>query len=204
MSPFVSGLATGLVLQLAIGPVYFFIVTLTLRGTILDGLAGVAAVTLVDFFYIALAIFGIGRAFENRRVKRAFGILSSVALILFGSFLIWSVLAGNGIVSATSDASNPLVSFASVFLLTISSPMTIVFFTSLFAAKAVEHRYAKKDLHLFGLGTGTATLLFMGASVLAVSFARTAIPVPLVQALNAIVGFLLIGYGGARLMKTIL
>ena len=67
---FKNGLATGLILQLAIGPVFFFIVNLTLRKTIFDGLAGVLAVTLVDYFYIALAIFGIGKLLENKKVKR--------------------------------------------------------------------------------------------------------------------------------------
>ena len=46
MKVFKNGLLTGLVLQMAIGPVFFFIVNLTLQKTIFDGFSGVIGVTL--------------------------------------------------------------------------------------------------------------------------------------------------------------
>lgn len=201
MNVFKNGLATGLVLQLAIGPVFFFIINLTLRGTILDGLAGALAVTTVDYFYITLAILGIGKLLEQKGIKRLFGVVSSMMLIVFGIMIVKGALDSNVPVALNTHATNVFSSFASVFLLTISSPMTIVFFTSLFAAKALEHRYRRKELFLFGLGTGLATFLFMGTSVLLFSLVRSAVPALLIQTLNAIVGSLLIGYGGMRLMR---
>lgn len=83
-----NGLLTGLTLQLAIGPVFFFIMGLALQNTIVDGFAGVLAVTIVDYFYISLAIFGIGRLLEKQRIKRAFGIVSSSILMIFGLLMI--------------------------------------------------------------------------------------------------------------------
>ena len=184
MKIFINGLTTGLILQLAIGPVFFFIANVTIQRTIFDGLAGVLAVTFVDYFYITLAILGIGKLLENNKVKRTFGIISSVVL-------------------AISSSTDLFSSFASVFFLTISSPMTIVFFTSLFTAKAVEYNYAKRELLLFGFGTGMATLLFMGTSVLVFSLIKGNIPVLLIQILNLIVGCLLIGYGVVRFVKVV-
>ena len=61
MKEFKNGLLTGLTLQLAIGPVFLFIANLTLQKSTLDGLAGVVAVTIVDYLYITLSILGIGR-----------------------------------------------------------------------------------------------------------------------------------------------
>ena len=84
MKIFINGLTTGLILQLAIGPVFFFIANVTIQRTIFDGLAGVLAVTFVDYFYITLAILGIGKLLENNKVKRTFGIISSVVLAIFG------------------------------------------------------------------------------------------------------------------------
>ena len=52
MRIFVNGLLTGLVLQMAIGPVFFFIINIALQKTLYDGFAAVSAVTLVDYFYI--------------------------------------------------------------------------------------------------------------------------------------------------------
>jgi len=201
MKIFRNGLATGLILQLAVGPVFFFIANLTLQGTIFNGLAGVLAVTIVDYFYITLAIFGVGKLLENNKVKKIFGIVSSIVLAVFGLIIIKGVVGG--VSSTTGTISMTLISsFISVFLLTISSPMTIVFFTSLFTAKALEYNYQKKELLMFGLGTGFATLSFMGVSTIIFSLIKGDIPVLLIKILNLIVGCLLIGYGGIRLIKS--
>jgi len=44
--------------------------------------------------------------------------------------------------------------------------MTIIFFTGIFTAKAVEYNYTKKQLYIFGLSVGLATFIFMSMSVL--------------------------------------
>lgn len=76
MKIFKNGLATGLILQLAIGPVFFFIINLALQRSIFDGLAGALAVTIVDYIYITLSILGIGKLLENKKVKKIFGVVS--------------------------------------------------------------------------------------------------------------------------------
>lgn len=201
MKEFRNGLLTGLTLQLAIGPVFFFIINLALQKTIFDGFAGVLGVTLVDYLYISLSIFGIGKLLENKKIKKIFGAISSLVLIVFG-FLILKGVLDSGISNiVVINSTNLLKSFSSVFLITISSPMTIVFFTSLFTAKAVEYNYTKKELYLFGLGTGLATFFFMGSSVVLFSLIKGTVPILLIKVLNGIVGFLLIGYGGVRFIK---
>ena len=196
-----NGLLTGLLLQLAIGPVFFFILNLTLQRTILNGLIAVFAVTIVDYFYITLAILGIGHFLENKRVKKIFGIVSSIVLIIFGVIIIRDVIGTDISTDLDTNSSNLFTSFTSVFFLTISSPMTIVFFTSLFAAKAVEYNYTKRKLLIFGLATGSATFLFLGTSVILFSLIGGAIPIIVIRILNILVGILLIGYGTIRLAR---
>ena len=201
MKSFRNGLATGLVLQLAIGPVFFFIINLALQRSFFDGLIGVFAVTIVDYFYITLAIFGIGKLLENKKFKKMFGIISSIVLIIFGIFIIKGITSSGISTGIITNSTNLLSSFASVFFLTISSPMTIVFFTSIFTAKALEYNYTKKELLIFGFGTGLATFLFMGTSVILFSLIKGGVPILLIQILNLVVGFLLIGYGVIRFLK---
>ena len=196
-----NGLLTGLLLQLAIGPVFFFILNLTIQRTILDGLIAVLAVTIVDYFYITLAILGIGYFLEKKGVKKIFGIVSSIVLIIFGVMIIRDVIGSDFSTNLDTNSSNLFTSFISVFFLTISSPMTIVFFTSLFAAKAVEYDYTKQELAIFGLATGSATFLFLGTSVILFSLIGAAIPIIVIKILNLLVGILLIGYGTVRLAK---
>ncbi len=200
MKIFRNWLLTGLILQLAIGPVFFFIMNLTLQRTIYDGLVGVIAVTIVDYLYITLAIFGVGKLLENKKIKKIFGIISSIVLMIFGIIIIKNIRVNISTV-INIQSTNLLWSFISIFLLTISSPMTIVFFTSLFTAKAVEYNYKKQELMIFGISTWLATLIFMWSSVVLFSLVKGNIPVIMIQIANILVWCLLIGYGGIRLRK---
>jgi threonine/homoserine/homoserine lactone efflux protein len=203
MRIFKNGLLTGLLLQLAIGPVFFFIMSLTLQRTFLDGLMAVFAVTIVDYFYITLAILGLGKLLEKKQVKQIFGVISSIVLIIFGGIIIRDVIMSDISTTVDTISTNLLTSFTSVFLLTISSPLTIVFFTSLFAAKAVEYNYTNRELFIFGLATGSATFIFLGSSVILFALIGGAIPFFVIRILNLLVGSLLIGYGIVRLAKVL-
>ncbi len=198
-----NGLLTGLVLQLAVGPVFFFIVNLTLQSSVFDGLIAVFAVTLVDYLYIGLALLGVGKMLEKKKLKKIVGFFSSFVLILFGGFMIKGfrgvAMLDNG--EPVPAVSNVLKSFSAPFFLTLSNPMTIVFFSGLFVAKAVEYSYQKRELFIFGLATGAATGIFLGTAVLLVGFIGNSIPLIVVQLLNGFVGVLLIGYGIVRLVK---
>ncbi len=182
---------------------FFTSLDLTLQKTILDGLIAVLAVTMVDYFYITLAIFGIGKLFENKQVKKIFGIFSSIVLIIFGVIIIKDIIGSDISTDIATTPSNLLSSFLSVFFLTISSPLTIVFFTSLFASKALEYNYSRRELYIFGLSTGSATFLFLGSSVIVFSLLGAAIPTIIIKFLNILVGILLIGYGAVRLTKVV-
>ncbi len=201
MKIFKNGLLTGLVLQLAIGPVFFFIINLTLQKTALDGLVATLGATLADYVYITLAIFGIGKLLEKERVKKIFGIISSIVLIVFGIFVIKNVLIENFSAGVNTNSVSLFSSFIYTFFLTLSSPLTIFLWTSLFAAKALEYNYSKKELLIFGFSTGLATFVFIGTAVIIFSSIKGNIPITLIQILNLIVGCLLIGYGGIRLRK---
>ena len=202
MRVFANGLLTGLILQTAIGPVFFFIINLALQRSLYDGLVAVAAVTLVDYFYISLAILGIGKLLEKKKIKKAFGIVSSVVLVIFGLVIIKGV-TGNINTTLEIQTTSLLASFSATFFLTISSPMTIVWYTGLFSAKAIEYNYTKRELLIFGLSVGLATLLFMGTSVILFSLVKKTVPIELIQTLNIIVGSLLILYGAVRFAKVL-
>lgn len=196
-----NGLLTGLILQLALGPVFFFIINLTLQRSLLDGLVGALAITLVDYFYITLSILGADVLLKNKKTKKVFGIVSSAVLIIFGAVIIKNLMASGVGSVANINSTSLLSSFVTVFFLGISSPMTIIFFTSLFTAKAIEYNYKNKQLIFFGVGTGLATFLFMSLSAVLISLLKGVIPMLLIQSLNIVVGCLLIGYGAIRLVS---
>src|SRR3989344_364626 len=196
-----KGLVTGLFLQLAVGPVFFYIINLAIQRTIFDGLLGVLAVTIVDLFYISLALFGIGKLLEKNKIKIVFVIISSITLIIFGGLMIMNGLNGTLTNATEINSLNIFSSFISTFLLTIFNPMTIIFYTSLFTAKAIEYKYVKRDLYIFGLAVGSATFIFMSIAVLLFSFIKEIIPLIAAQLLNIFVGIVLIIYGVIRIIK---
>ena len=150
-----------------------------------------------------LAIFGIGKLLEKEKVKKVFGIISSIVLIIFGIFVIKNILMINTSTNIDTNSVSLFSSFIYTFFLTLSSPLTIFLWTSLFTAKAIEYNYSKNELLIFGFSTGLATFVFIGTAVIIFSLIKQAIPVALIQTLNIIVGCLLIGYGGIRLIKVL-
>jgi threonine/homoserine/homoserine lactone efflux protein len=200
---FLDGFLTGLILQIAIGPVFFYILNLALSRSLMDAYAAMGAALVVDYLYITLAVLGVGKTLENRRVKTILGLAGAIILGMFGLVMILD--AGNGKlgIQIVSGSSNLLSSFLSTLLLTISSPLTIVFWTGIFASKAAEKDYTKKELIPFGIAAGLATLVFLGISITALYFLKYALPENLISTLNSAVGGVLILYGVVRLGKLI-
>jgi len=83
LKPLLKGLLTGLFLQLAIGPVFFFILGITINSNFINVLSAIIAVTLVDYIYIALSLLGLSKIIEKEKIKLLVGIISSFVLILF-------------------------------------------------------------------------------------------------------------------------
>ena len=92
-------------------------------------------------------------------------------------------------------------SFIQAFMLTLSSPLTIVFWTSIFASKMDEYNLNKKEIIIFGLACGLATLLLLGVSVVIFSWIKIIVSNRVMQFLNFIVGALLLFYGIIRIKK---
>jgi threonine/homoserine/homoserine lactone efflux protein len=198
-----NGLLTGLMLQLAIGPVFFFVLNIALQRTMVHGFLAVIAVTAADYCYILLALAGVGKLLEQQKTKRLVSLISAGVLCLFGMIMLLSardvLILGTIPVETVSSYSS---SFISAFLLTISSPLTIVFWTSLFVSKAVDHGYAAGSLAVFGISAGLSTLLFLGGAVLLLSLCKATIPGFLVKISNGVIGVVLITYGMLRFKQT--
>jgi threonine/homoserine/homoserine lactone efflux protein len=205
MTPLLNGMLTGLFLQLALGPVFFYILGITMAGSYMNSLSGILAVTLADYIYIVLSLIGIGKLLQEDKIKKIFGIISSIILILFGLMMLYNGLVFiNDPGQAGSIEWTPARSFTSCFVLTMSSPLTIVFWSSVFSAKALEKNYEKKQLVIFGIGTGLSTFLFLSFSMMILSLLKSNIPGLMAQVLNCIVGFVLIYYGITRTISLLL
>ena len=200
LEPLGSGLVTGLFLQLAVGPVFLYILGLTLAGSFAAGLAGILGVTLADFLYISLSLAGVGRLLETPGRQRLLGLAGSAVLILFGLLTLRACLAGGA--GEPGAAGGEVLSsgqgFFRALVLTLSSPLTIVFWSGVFSARAAEKDYRRSQLVWFGLGAGSATFLFLTAAMGIAALAGRSLPGTAVRILNGLVGAALIVYGILR------
>lgn len=193
-----------LLLQLAIGPVFFYIFNVTLQRSLYDGLIAVLAITLVDYFYIMLAIVGVGKLLEKKNIKSIFNITSSIVLMIFGGLIIkWAMNVDFLDVASISQTSDLFSSFLGGILLTFSNPLSIVFFSWIFMTKAIEHNYSKKELYIFGLSVWLTTIIFLSLLVVFLSSIKWSIPIILIQGLNLFVGIVLIWYWVVRWKKAV-
>lgn len=201
---FLDGFLTGLILQVAIGPVFFYILNLALAGSLVDAYAAIGAAVLVDYLYITLAILGVGKAFESQRIKNILGLVGAVVLSIFGLVMILDPFTGKLGFEFVSRSINPISSFISTLLLTISSPLTIVFWTGIFASRGVQKDYSRKELIPFGIAAGLASLVFLGITISLLNSLKFSLPGGLIKYLNTGVGVVLIIYGAVRFGKLIL
>ena len=202
MTIFINGIITGLILQLAVGPVFFFLLGILLSSGYSNALFGIAAVTLVDFIYIFFSIIGIGKFLEKDKTKKIFGVISAIVLLIFGTLILKNSLSFNNLnISTVYKKWNSYKAFLSCFLLTLSSPLTIVFWSSIFVSKAIENNYKQTELVLFGFGSGSATFIFLSIVFCILNFIKKEIPISLITGLNIAVGLVIIMYGCIRILK---
>ena len=200
---FLDGFLTGLILQIAIGPVFFYILNLAIAGTLIDAFAAIGAAVLVDYLYIVLAILGVGKVLENPRIKNILGLAGAVVLSIFGWVMIQDPFTGRLGFEFVSRSINPISSFISTLLLTISSPLTIVFWTGVFVTRAVQKNYSRRELIPFGIAAGSASLVFLSISITLLYSLKFSLPGDFIKYLNTAVGVILIMYGVIRIGRLI-
>ncbi len=193
-----------MILQIAVGPITFFIINIVIQRTLLDGFFAILGAALADYCYITLSIIGIAKLLENVRIKKTLGFISSLVLILFGFYIIVGSLRNIQVnVGITNNLQDLTRSFISTFMLTLSNPLTIIFWTSIFTARSIEYSLNRKELIVFGFAAGLAVFLFLGTIVLIISIFKYSIPVAAVRLANILVGLILITYGLFRSIKNI-
>ena len=190
-----SGFRFGTILQVAIGPICLFIFqTAAVSGTA-AGLAAALGVTLADMIYITAAIYGVGALLErSERARTWFRYFGAAVLAVFGAATILGVF-GINVIPGFSVAEEPGSSFVQALFLTLSSPLTIVFWAGVFASKIAEGSMTGGDIRLFGLGAVLSTVFFMSLTAVAGALTSSFVPQSVINALNLAVGAALIFYG---------
>jgi threonine/homoserine/homoserine lactone efflux protein len=199
----IRGLRFGMLLQIAIGPIALFIFNTATISGILPTLSGVIGVTLVDGLFILAALFGIGALLEkNKNCKKTLKILGNVVVIIFGILTIISVF-GIDLIPNFSFINKQVSDsiFLQAFILTIANPITIIFWAGVFSSKLSDEKMNSKNMYLFGFGALLSTVISLTLITMIGYFTSVFLPQTILNALNIIVGTILIFFGVYSIIK---
>lgn len=200
MRRYIEGLKFGLLLQFAVGPMCLMVFNTAQNSGLLVALSLVLAIALVDAFYIVLASLGASNLLKKNNIKNAVKIIGSVVLILFGINIILNIF-GINIIPGLNLKPNSSNAFIQGLVLTLSNPITIVFWGSVLTTKIIEENFKKKELIIFSIGLVSATLFFLSIVAILGMILSNFIPDIISKILNLIVGILIIGFGIKLLFK---
>ncbi len=193
MKNYFKGLKLGLLLQFAIGPMCLLVFNTAQNSGFFIALSLVFAIALVDAFYILLANFGASKLLVNKKVENIIKIISSIILILFGLNIVLNVFRIN-----IMPGLNLNLDYSSTFIqgviLTLSNPITIIFWGSVLTKNIIEEKFKKKELTIFSVGLISATLIFLTIVAILGIILSNFIPNILSKILNLCVGLLIIRF----------
>lgn len=198
-----SGFRFGTILQIAIGPICLFIFQTAASSGFAAGAAAAVGVTLADFFYVVAAIWGVGSFIERSdRIRTYFKYFGSIVLVLFGASTLLSVFDINIVPGLNLQSEQKSGSaFINALFLTLSSPLTIVFWAGVFSAKIADVGMSRTDIYLFGFGAILSTLVFMSLTAWIGTVTSSFMPEALIRVLNIVVGTMLIYFGIRTALK---
>ena len=198
-----KGFRFGMLLQFAVGPICLFIFQTSVSSGLFIALLGVLGVTVVDGVFILAAILGMGTLLgKSENTKKAIKLFGGFILILFGLSTSLSVMGVNFIPGLNLTGVQTVDNvFMKTLLLTLSNPLTILFWAGVFSSKMIEENMEKLHMYQFGLGAILSTILFLSFVSVVGNYLNVFIEGSFMNMLNVIVGIILIGFGVRSLIK---
>lgn len=192
-----SGFKFGLLLQVAVGPVFLYILNLSLSSSFLHTLNGIIGIVVADSFYIVLALFGMAKIFTKKN-QNLLNKIGSLILITFGL----NLLLRNFNIPVDDLLSNHKISLGSSFLngiiLTLSNPLSIVFWLGVFSERLGDNNF--KENSFFAFGSVLSTFVFLFCLSLISKIILPFISTWWLSKLNIFVGIFFLYFGGKRII----
>ena len=192
MSDFVQGLGFGLILQISVGPVCIAVLHKGIAQGFRHAFAMAWGAALVDALYIFLSVAGISALLQFESARVVIGLVGALLLLIFG---LRYLRAPAGTARAQHRSESPLRSLAYGVVLTLTNPLTILFWAGVLGAMMSTRTFDQTGgMVYFAIGCVTATLLFLTAVALAGHFLEPLLNDQLALWLNRAVGLFLIGF----------
>jgi threonine/homoserine/homoserine lactone efflux protein len=186
-----EGLGFGLVLQVSVGPVCVGVLHKGLTQGFQHAFWMVWGAVLVDALYIALSMVGVSALLQIEAARLGVGLAGTLLLAWFGVRYLRSPAEASG---RGQKADSLLGSFLFGLALTMTNPLTILFWAGVLGATMASRTFSQSSgaVH-FAAGCVAATLLFLTAVAATGHFLEQVLSERLSLWLNRVVGLFLIG-----------
>ena len=192
MSHFWEGLLFGLVLQLSVGPVCVSVLQKGIADSFSEAFLMVLGVVLADATYIALALVGVSSIMKLEPLRIGIGLAGAALLAYFG---LQNLRARERALRQTTPTGGPRSSLRYGFLLTLSNPMTILFWTGVFGGLIASTQFSTPiAAYIFGIGCLVATFVFLNGVAALGKFISAFVQPTILLWLNRAVGLFLIAF----------
>lgn len=148
MKRYLEGLKFGMLLQFAVGPMCLMVFNTAQNSGFLVALSLVIAIALVDAFYILLASLGASKILGKESIRNTVKVIGALVLMIFGMNIILNVF-GINIIPGLNLKLNSSSAFIQGIILTLSNPITIIFWGSVLTTKIIEENFKKNELIIF-------------------------------------------------------
>jgi threonine/homoserine/homoserine lactone efflux protein len=197
---FIKGFVIGFSIAAPVGPIGILCIQRTLSGGNLQGLVTGLGAATADAVYGFIAAFGL-TFISNFLVDQSiwFRLIGGIFLCYLG---IRTFLRKPQEQTVSVSNSTNLSAYGTTFFLTLTNPMTILFFAGIFAGLGIvseSMHYASAGLMVIGVFTGSAAwwLFLSGAT----GIFRNKISESKLALVNKISGFIILAFGVIALLS---
>ena len=194
MKRYLDGLRFGMLLQLAIGPMCLLVFNTAKNTGFINALYLIGAIALVDAFYICLAGLGASRLLAKEQIKNSINVIGAGVLCLFGINVILEAVGNDAILSLSLNSDARSI-FVQGLILTLSNPLTIVFWGTILTKKMMEEKFQQMDLFVFSVGLVSATVFFLSGIAALGTGMKEFLPDMISDGMNIAIGVMIIYFG---------
>jgi threonine/homoserine/homoserine lactone efflux protein len=200
---FIKGLIIGFSIAAPVGPIGILCIQRTLSGGNVQGLVTGLGAATADALYGFIAAFGL-TFISNFIVDQSiwFRLIGGLFLCYLG---IQAFLKKTQAQTVATVNNTKLSAYGTTFFLTLTNPMTILFFAGIFAGLGIVSesiRYASAGLMVIGVFAGSAAWWLFLSSVTGIF--RNKINESKLALVNKISGCVILAFGVAAILSTVL
>lgn len=200
-----EGLLFGMLLQLSVGPVCMAVWQRSIKDSMGEALKMIVGVATVDAAYMIAAIGGLSLLLQIPLIKSVVLMGGAAILVWFGVSSLRSKPVEHKLEQESQTEQNNRGSFWYGVMLTLTNPLTILFWSGVFGSLMASHSLPDSmSLAGFVAGCLLATFMFLtGIAVLGQWMSRFLKPL-WINRLDKMVGVFLIGFAIILLQKGIM